>query len=234
MGFNYVQSGSVALWTGDPNCQNGHDYMRTWLRTHISPYPVTWIDGDTRTQGNLGEALAFCVAKFGQLDTYRPFVANAFAPFSGISRNEIDILWIGFGPTPADDRAIIQEVKTTFAQDLAYAKQLLPDYEKAFGVDPKVQFNTHLGKVKVELEMTHKRPDLAKRVNALTATTPANAKRIVCIPTLVHDLAGADPAGTLSAIKSAMLAKGWVSVHPWSIALSEIKLRFPRIAQDQP
>src|SRR4051812_22571352 len=114
MGFKHSMSGSVALWTGDPACQAGHDHIRDWMRANVKPYPVAWVKGDRRTQGNLGETITFCVGAFTGLHNYHIFSANAFTPFSKISRNEIDLLWISFGATAADDFAIIQEVKTTF------------------------------------------------------------------------------------------------------------------------
>lgn len=234
MGFKCNMSGTVALWRGDAACQQGHDHIRSWLRANVTPYPVVWVKGDVRTQGNLGEAVALCVGAFGGLHGYRVFPANAFTPFSNISRNEIDLLWISFGANPADDFAIVQEVKTTFGLDLAYATALLDDYDKAFGVDPRLTLSSHLNAVKLKLTYTEQRPDLAARVNALQATTPQSATRIYCIPTLVHDMAGTDPTGRLTAIQSALTARGWREIHPWSVALGQLSARFPRIAADQP
>jgi hypothetical protein len=233
MGFKYVLSGAVALWTGDPGSQAGHDYLRTWLKNNIKPYPVVWKVGDTRTQGNLGEVIAYCVGELTALPTFRCFAANAFYPFSGIARNTIDLVWIQFGPNPADDYAIIQEVKTTFDFDLTYAKALITDYEKSFGINPRFTLSTHFNEIKLKLEKEHKRPDLAARMNNLIATGPGDAKKVRCIPTLVHDDAGIDAAGTLTAVQCALKAQGWAVVNPCSIALSDIAARFPRIVEDR-
>ncbi len=234
MGFKHSMSGSVALWTGDPACQAGHDHIRDWLRTNVKPYPIAWVKGDRRTQGNLGETITFCVGAFTGLRNYHVFPANAFTPFSKISRNEIDLLWISFGPTAADDFAIVQEVKTTFGADLAIASSLLDDYEKSFGLDPRLTLSTHLNTVKLRLQYQLQRPDLAARINALQATSPQTAGRIHCIPTLVHDLAANDPTGKLTAIHSTLKARGWRQIYPWSVALSDLDKRFPRIVADQP
>jgi hypothetical protein len=117
MSFKQKPSGDVALWNGDPNCDAAQEFLRDWLRKNAPNYPTAWTKEDTRTQGNLGETIAFCVGAFighvGGQDL-RCFAANAFNPFSGISRSEIDLFWVGFANSAADDFAIHQEVKTTY------------------------------------------------------------------------------------------------------------------------
>jgi len=88
-----------------------------------------------------------------------------------------------------------------------------------------------LSAIKLKLEYEHQQPELAARVNALQSTSPQMAKRVHCIPTLVHDLAGNDPTGRLTAIQSALASRGWQSIRPWSIALDDLGGRLPRIAE---
>src|ERR1700693_390052 len=165
MSFQQTVSGSVALWIGNPNCDAAHTFLRDWLRKNAPNYPTAWTKGDIRTQGNLGETISFCVGAFAGHKGLKCFAANAYNPFSGISRNEIDLLWIGFGNSTLDDFVIHQEVKTTFDKDLSYADNLLKDYEKAFGKNPRFSLNTHLQAVKAKLYYEHNHPDLAARIN---------------------------------------------------------------------
>ncbi|MGE4179683.1 MAG: hypothetical protein AB7J34_07640 [Limisphaerales bacterium] len=234
MSFKQTPAGPVALWSGNPNCDAAHTYLRNWLRQHVGNFPTAWTNGDTRTQGNLGETIAFCVGAFAGHGNLHCFPANAFNPFSGISRSDIDLLWIGFANAPTDDFVIHQEVKTTFGADLSYADSLLKDYDKAFGKNPRFQLNTHLQSVKSQLRYGYKRPDLAARVNALQATTPKNANRIIAIPTLVHDLANGDPSAKMAGISAVLTANGWSKVTAWAIGLSQLEDRLSRITRDQP
>jgi hypothetical protein len=237
MSFKQKPSGDVALWNGDPNCDAAQEFLRDWLRKNAPNYPTAWTKEDTRTQGNLGETIAFCVGAFighvGGQDL-RCFAANAFNPFSGISRSEIDLFWVGFANSAADDFAIHQEVKTTYGNNLSYAESVLQDYEKAFGKEPRFWLNTHLQAIKSKLQYEHHRPDLAARINALQATTPHNANRITAIPTIVHDLASIDPLAKMTGITRALRARGWGKVTTWAIGLSQLESRLERITGDLP
>jgi hypothetical protein len=234
MSFKQKPNGPVALWNGNPHCDAAHGFLRDWLRQNAPNYPTAWTKGDTRTQGNLGETIAFCVGAFAGHKSLQCFAANAFTPFSGISRSEIDLFWIGFGNSPSDDFAIHQEVKTTYGSDLAYADSVLKDYEKAFGKNPKFWLNTHLQAIKSRLLYEHNRPDLAARINALQATTPKNASRITAIPTIVHDLASVDPSAKMAGIAAVLTANGWNKVTAWAIGLSQLEDRLSRITRDLP
>jgi hypothetical protein len=234
MAFKQTSSASVMLWSGNPNCEAAHAFLRDHLRMHAPAFPTAWSPQDTRTQGNLGETIAFCVGTFSSHAQARCFPANATHPFSGISRNGIDLLWIGFGEFPNQDFAIHQEVKTTTKTDLKYAEKVLDDYQKAFGSDPRFTLNTHLHEVKTKLIYEHHRPDLAKRVTALQAINPASAQLVRAIPTLVYDLTSTDAAKKMTAIEEAMKAAGWTSVTPWAIGLRDLQSRLQRIAGDKP
>lgn len=151
-----------------------------------------------------------------------------------MSRSGIDLLWVGFGHTPTEDFVIHQEVKTTLANDLAYASSLLKDYEKSFGRDQNLTLNTHLQGLKVDLEFTHHEPALAARVNALMAPSPGQASRLNIVPTLVHDVATIDdPVEKLSGIEAQLTAMGWLQVETWSIAFTGIGTHFKAIAEDK-
>src|SRR6266404_4062181 len=92
MSFQRTTQQTVCIWRGNPNCDAAQNHVRKWLRDNVKPYPVAWIPGNTQLQGNLGECIAFCCAiNFWPIQPHC-FAANVYNPFSGISRNEIDLL----------------------------------------------------------------------------------------------------------------------------------------------
>ena len=57
-----------------------------------------------RVKGNLGEFVAYKVGEtYAFVNGVLAFDANAWAPLSEISRPDLDIVWLYFGPSPADD-----------------------------------------------------------------------------------------------------------------------------------
>jgi hypothetical protein len=234
MSFLSTVSGDVVLWRGNPNCTAAQKHVREWLKTSSPNYPVAWAPRNIRLIGNLGESVAFCCSRLAWSPLPRCFSANLGKPLSNMSRSGIDLLWIGFGNTPAEDFAIHQEVKTTLAGNLSYASSLLTDYEKSFGRDQNLTLNTHLQGLKVDLEFTHQEPQLAVRVNALMATSPAHARRLRIVPTLVHDITTADdPVEKLVGIEAQLTAMGWLQIETWSIAFTGIGNHFKAMAEDR-
>jgi hypothetical protein len=232
MAFRRTDQESVFVWRGDPDCAAAQDFVRKWLRENVSPYPVGWVPGNTQLQGSLGECIAFCCA-IDSWDTQpRCFAANAFNPFSGISRNEIDLLWIFFAEDPSDDVVIQQEVKTTLGMDLAYARRLLDDYKKSFGANPRCTLNTNLQAAKSRLKYEVHAPDLARRINALQAGSAKAAKHLIAIPTLIHDTASEDSVPKMAGIEAELRAEGWQEVQAWAVGLSTLPIRLENITKD--
>lgn len=234
MSFLSTVSGDVLLWRGNPNCAAAQKHVREWLRTSSPNYPTVWAPSNIRLVGNIGESVAFCCSRLAWDPLPRCFSANLGKPLSNMSRSGIDLLWIGFGQSPDDDFVIHQEVKTTFANNLSYAASLLNDYEKSFGRDQNLTLNTHLQGVKVDLEFTHKQPQLSARVNALMSDSAKRATRLSIVPTLVHDAAtNDDPVAKLSGIEAQLKVLGWSQIETWSIAFTGISTHFKAIAEDK-
>ena len=233
MSFIKTTQGSVALWRGNPNCAAGQAFVRDWLRDNTPVYPVAWVPANTRLQGNLGECIAFICARIDRPDLNRCVAANAYQALDGISRPDIDLLWIGIAANPVDDFVIHQEVKTTTVLTLGYSSELLTDYRKSFGDNPRLTLNTHLQAVKSKAQYEWNAPDLIPRIDALQADTPANARRLTIVPTLIHDVQSVDPVPKLLAIEAALKAEGWRAVQPWSIAFDGLANHLESMAEDK-
>jgi hypothetical protein len=234
MSFTKTNHGSIALWRGNPDCLNGQQFVREWLRENSPAYPTIWVPENTRLKGNLGECIAFCCAMLEWNPAPHCLAANAFKTLGNISRSEIDLLWIGFGQTAQDDFVIHQEVKTTTALNLAYSVSLLDDYKKSFGPDPYLTLNTHLQAVKSKLKYEWQRPDLVNRVNALQSHSPAAAHRLTIVPTLVHDIQSEDPIPKLAAVEAELKTAGWLKIEAWSIGFDGLEAHLKCMAEDAP
>ena len=137
-------------WEGDPDDDAAHQTILVWLQDLNAP---GFLEGQTslsnRVKGNLGEFIAYCIGTtyvFTNV-TISP-TANAWEPLSDISRPDIDIIWLYFGDTEADDWAALQEVKTTGGASLQLADSLISDYDKLFGENVRFTLQTRLGALK--------------------------------------------------------------------------------------
>jgi hypothetical protein len=200
------------------------------------PYSAAFLsDQDefsNQIQGNLGEFFALCIGReydFSDMQLLKP--ANAITPLSRISQPGVDILWILFADDPSDDCAYVQEVKTTTGKSLAYADALRDDYEKLYGADPRFSLAFRLVAAKLELELVHRRPDLAKRVTALMATSPATSSRTQLLPTLIHE-GGVDPVVKLLAVRTTIAGLGWSmdQIEPHAFGFEDLGSRLVRLA----
>jgi hypothetical protein len=236
MSFYSEEIDNVVIWTGNPDCQAGHKFILDEL-THLG---VTFLSDKLQVNksvvGNLGEFAAFRLAlQDADFANYKPFAANALNPLSRISRNELDIVWIRFGETSKDDLAVLQEVKTTTNPTLAYADNLITDYDKLFEEDPQFTLHTRLWSIKNALEFTMGRPDLCPRVSEMAGTGPANSPKVHLLPTIFHERNGSDPLRKMIAIRSTLCSKDWptASVKAWGIGLSDLGSRLVRLATGQ-
>ncbi len=234
--FTKSYSNGVVLWTGDPDCQAGHDAILMWLARHTSSFLPTPLPLNNRLKGNLGEAITFCVGHWHDLSDYKAYPANALKPLSNISRPDIDIVWVQFGNTSADDILVLQEVKTTSAPNLTLADELITDYDKLFGKDITLTLHSRLQAIKNTLEYQEHRPDLCPRLSELAGQSPQSSQQAYLRPTLVYELNGSSPVTKMVAVRAALHGTGWSSraVEAWAIGLSDLDARLVRLATGQP
>lgn len=236
MSFYSEDIDNVVLWLGKPDCQAGHKFILEQLQQLGVVFLSSSTSVNNSVAGNIGEFTAFRLAlQDGSFKDYKPFPANALNPLSKISRNELDIVWIRFGQTSRDDLAVLQEVKTTANPNLAYADNLIADYDKLFGEDPQLTLHTRLWAIKNTLEFTMGLPHLCPRVTELAGTRPENSPKIQLLPTVFHERNGSDPRRKMIAIRSTLCSKGWptAAVKAWAIGLSELGSRLVRLATGQ-
>lgn len=183
-------------------------------------------------RGNLGESIGFCVAYWHGYSGCRAYPANATRPFRPNSAIDFDIVWLDLADDPKDDAATLQEVKTTSGPSLGYADNLIDDYDKLFGTNPRLTLWTRLQDIKNKLEFEALEPGLCGRVSALAGGSPRTSSRIRLIPTLVHERAGTDPQTKMLAIRQTLIGRGWAagSVEGWAIGLADLDDRLVRLA----
>ncbi len=232
--FRRNLAAGVVTWEGAPDDAAAHLWLRDWLSNNLRvPFLPLGSAFSNSTKGNLGEAIATCLGvHFDYSDCY-VYPANAWTCTSLISKTDIDIAWLRLGPDPAQDMAILQEVKTTDAATLALADRLTGDYSKLFGVAPGLTLQTRLGAIAVDLRIGKKMPDLAKRVTDLSGPTPAHCPLVRLIPTLVHEDNTAAAVTKLVAVRETVAALGWPlgQVHPWSIRFWPLDDRLVALSQ---
>ena len=133
-------------WEGDPNDDAAHQTILGWLQSAVG---TGFLKGkaslSNRVKGNLGEFIAYSIGKsYVFTNLANAYGANTWAPLSDISRPDLDIVWLHFGSTEADDWAALQEVKTTGGASLGLADSLISDYEKLFGENLQLRFKRAL------------------------------------------------------------------------------------------
>jgi hypothetical protein len=235
--FASVSSAGVVTWRGAPSCQAGHDAVLAWLRENVARFltAAEATNGGNILRGNLGESIAFCISLWHDCETYRVVAVNACRPLSPQSVQDIDIVWVNFAADVKDDFAIVQEVKTTSQPTLNYADQLLVDYDKLYGSNVDLTIKSRLKAIKKQLENLvggEEGRALSKRLIALTRTNPGNSSHLKLRPTLVHELSNADSRPKMTAVRTALLGKGWDpdSVEGWGIGLTHLDARLQRLA----
>jgi hypothetical protein len=237
LSFAKNETHGIILWVGDPDCQAAHNATLGWLQANCPTFCSTPSAGDNILKGNLGETIAFCVGYWYVFNNSeeKTFAANALNPFGGISRPDIDIVWIRFGETADDDMAILQEVKTTGDLALSLADNLISDYDKLFGTNPRFTLHMRLQDIKNKLEYEHKQPELCPRVAQLAGQSPQTSPQVQLFPTLVHERRGSDPQTKMLAIRETLYGKGWSrkAVHPWAIGLFDLNSRLLRLTMGQ-
>lgn len=230
--FRRSTGGGVTLWVGRPNCQAAHDAILKWLRSHVGTFLPRNKALNTAIMGNLGETIAFVVGVQHDFSGHFCFAANAFDPLNRISRSFVDLVWLAFGKTTAEDVVFVQEVKTTVDSSLSLANELAADYYKLFGNDPALTLHTRLQAIKNELEYTLHRPKLCVRLSALAGKSPETSAQVRLVPTLVHGAKSGKAQTKMTAVRAVLSSNGWPasSVTAWSIRLSALQRRLSRLA----
>ena len=224
-------------WEGDPDDVAAHQTILAWLQSAVTDGsflgPTTPLPQPVK--GNLGEFIAYRIGEdYVFTNGTIAHTANASTPLSQISRPDVDIVWLYFGSTEADDWAALQEVKTTGQTSLGLANDLITDYEKLFGENLQLTLQTRLGGLKNKLDQLGQ-GYLSSRVTALGGPSPNRSLGIRLIPTLLHD-AAYDSSTKMAVVRQALIGQGWSSnvVECWSIALGDLDNRLTRLVRGQP
>ena len=196
-------------WEGDPNDDAAHQLILGWLQRAVAAGFLEEKGSlSNRVKGNLGEFIAYYIGKsYVFTNVANAYGANTWGPLSDISRPDLDIVWLHFGSTEADDWAALQEVKTTGGNSLGLADSLITDYEKLFGENLQVTLQTRLGALKNKLDQQGQ-GHLSPRVTALGGPAPNRARGIRLIPTLLHD-AAFDSSTKMAAVRQVLIGRGW-------------------------
>ena len=222
------------LWVGDPDDKQAHQTILGWLQAASNYLLGPDDEFSNRTKGNLGEFITYCI---GRHYVYPPEVEalteNASDPLSNMSRSGIDIKWLKVAETPDKDWVILQEVKTTGANSLSLADDLIKDYDKLFGQNLKLTLKTRLTQLKNQLDQQG-RSELAPRITELSGASAEQSPRVNLVPTLLHD-PSLDSSTKMTAVRQAIIGLGWpaTTVECWSIQLDELDTRLSRISRGQ-
>ena len=231
--FCVTEDSSVLLWTGNPDCQTAHNEILTFLSENCAPFITDSKPKDNILRGNLGETITFCLGSWSRFgDSCLKHLPNALRPFSGKSNPEIDLLWMHIGKDPKDDWAVLQEVKTTVAASISYANNLIDDYDKLFGTQPRFTLHSRMQDFKNRLQYEQNRPQsILGRVSRMCGTSPATSRKIRLVPTVVHDNSAADVVSTMLAIRDTLVGREWHEIEPWAIGFSDLDSRLHRLAR---
>lgn len=238
-GFQANANSGVVVCVGNPACQDGHDLILGWMQQNL-PFVLPALPSGQAINilhGNLGETISFLVGRSHLVPPGSiPFPANALNPLGGISRPEIDIVWIRLGQREEEDLAYLQEVKTTTQTSLNYADKLTTDYDKLFGTDLALTAHTRLQHIKNIMEVQQAvTPPLLLRISALAGQSPATSSKLNLLPTLVHERIGTTPVQKMMSIRSTLIGRGWQSnqIAAAAISLSDLAARLDRLALGQ-
>jgi len=146
------------------------------------------------------------------------------------------LLWLFFGPEPAQDFGVVQEVKTTSDAKLSYADKLIEDYAKLFSTDPQFTLQSRCSVAANVMEALGIGSDLCCRARELAGISPQTSPKVRLLPTLVHELKGAAPVPKLLAVRSTIVSAGeWANsaVQCWSVALESLDDRLARLSWGQ-
>lgn len=239
--FKVEQSIDLRSYVGDPRCEDAYRWIHERLSETTDDFIVKATDFNDRIKGNLGEFVAFHITR-SEVEPgngWYIFYSNVDTPLSRISGAGLDIcfLYLGADGSGAEDKLCIQEVKTTGAANLTYAKALVADYDKLRSADTSVNLQTRVRSLKARMRDTYGITDrkVLDRVQLLAHPDPSKCQKVYLLPTLVHELKGADPATALAQVRSDIADQGWQMklVNPVSIGLTRLNDGFLHLAQNK-
>jgi len=220
----------IKCFSGDPDCAMAYQ----WILNHLRELGVAWLPSNTMSlknsiKGNLGEFIAFHLSEYDGLTgtDYHPFLAGAVRPLADSPDPGLDISFIYLDPLgdTAKDRLYIQEVKTTGSSSLTYADALISDYSKLLDSTGSLNLSIRISSLKGRMKMERKRPrSEIERIELLGHTDASKCTKVRLLPTLVHELNGADPLARMKKIRLALLSQGWLneSIEPRSVGFTNL------------
>ncbi|WP_313633852.1 hypothetical protein [Massilia timonae] len=220
----------IKCFSGDPDCEVAYQ----WILHHLRELEVSWLPKHTSKlknsiKGNLGEFIAFNLSEYDGLcgPDYHAFIAGAVRPLADSPDPGLDISFIYLDPlNDADkDRLYIQEVKTTGNSDLSYGDALISDYSKLLDSTGSLNLSMRISTLKGRMKMERKRPrSEIDRIELLGHTDASKCTKVRLLPTLIHELNGANALARMKKVKSALCNQGWLDecIEPRSVGLTNL------------
>lgn len=226
----FASGGNYRQVTGDPDCAAFYAWILSELLKVTSKWQPPTRKLTQGQRGNLGEHISYLVAHHSGFSGqgYTPILGAALAPLQPGTTPGLDIVILYLDPEadPSKDRLFIQEVKTTGAQQLNYARILVSDYRKLFGTTASLTLASRMSYLKAKLFYEHAFPSsLLDRVEDLAQAEPRHCTNVRLLPTLVHNLASLPAARPmLDAVVADIAGLGWspACIEAWSIALKRL------------
>lgn len=221
---------NINLFRGDPNCLAFYNWAHGKLQAVTFNWPPAVTSLRPGRQGNLGEFLAYHVAREDGLagPGYFPALGGANTPLQDATITGVDILIAYLDPNgdTTKDRLILIEVKTTGGEDLSYSAALVDDCAKLLGgTEIPTSLATRMNALTSHLlYVSQLDPGLVQRAQALFMPRPQDCTAVKLVPTLVHDLGNGDAVATLDEVAGQIEELGWpkASIEPWSIAMNQL------------
>lgn len=239
--FKASQLVDLRCYVADPACKDAYRWIHEKLAETTTDFIAKEKDFNERIKGNLGEFVAFHITRreVEPGSGWYIFYSNVDTPLSRISGAGLDIcfLYLDADDTGLKDKLCIQEVKTTGSPSLEYAKALVADYDKLRSADTSVNLQTRVRSLKARMRDTYGITDqkVLDRVQLLAHPDPSKCQKVYLLPTLVHEIKGADPAKALAQVRSEISGQGWqlTLINPVSIGLTRLNDGFLHLAQNK-
>lgn len=227
-----VSGRAIHCVTGDPDCAAFYgwalkklgDILSQWHKAYTGPMTMG-------LQGNLGEFLSYYAARDAGLAgtgfTGPAIGANSPLNIAAPPGLDATIVYLSPDGDKSKDRLFVMEMKTTVADQLGYANNLVSDCKKLLDdTRPSTNLSNRMSWLKGMLSDTVGFSDeQLERVEDLYRPTAADCIKVKLMPTLIHDLRYGDPVVTLDGVAHKIELLGWLpsSVEPWSVALTRLE-----------
>ena len=234
-GTRVPQEGWVA-WVANPDDDAAHAAVLACLSLTVDGrFPVVEVPLSHSIRGNLGEFITYQIGReYVFVNGEIAHNANTSNPLNAQSKSDIDIVWLYFGNSMADDWTAIQEVKTTGLPLRSSARDLVSDYRKLFGENLRLTLATRLMAIKNTLD-ERGQGHLAPRLTALGGPTADQSRGVRLVPTIVHDKVF-EPSSDLVFVRESLVGQGWGAafIECWSVSLGDLDDRLLRLSQGMP